>query len=138
MVKNRYPSIRKMEKILVKKKLRITPQRLQIAVRVLSKHHHFTADEIVAWSSKLKFKLSRATIYNTLNDFVSAGLLKSFYSITIDKLIFDSNTSQHFHFVDKLTNKISDIDPSIFKIKKNALIGYKVDDTEVVLRGRKL
>jgi Fur family iron response transcriptional regulator len=127
-----------MEETLKARGLRYTPQRLQIALRVLNKHNHFTADDIVAWSSKLKFRLSRATVYNTLNEFVAVGLLKSFYSTSLDKLIFDSNTSSHFHFLDTLTNEIFDVDSQVLVIKPKALTGYHIEETEVLFRGRKL
>jgi Fur family iron response transcriptional regulator len=129
---------KKMEETLKAHGLRSTPQRLQIALRVLPQHQHFSADDLVAWSSKLKFKLSRATVYNTLNEFVAVGLLRSFYCSSMDKLIFDSNTGNHFHFLDTVTNQIFDIDSSSLIINPNALTGFQIEGTEVFFRGKKL
>ena len=62
MVKKPDQERKKMEDLLKARGLRLTPHRIQIALKVLSKHDHFTADDIIAWSSKLKFRLSRATV----------------------------------------------------------------------------
>ena len=128
-----------MEERLKTHGLRITRQRLQIAIRVLSKHDHFTADEIIAWSVQSKIRLSRATVYNTLNEFVAVGLLRSFQfsSASGDKLIFDSNIGSHFHFLDTLTHQIFDLAPGSVSVKTKDLNDYHIDETEVFFRGRK-
>ena len=128
-----------MEERLKTHGLRVTPQRLQIALRVLSKHDHFTTDDIIAWAAKSKLKLSRATMYNTLNEFVAVGLLKSFRLTTPsgEKSVFDSNTCSHFHFIDTVTHQIRDLAPGSVSVKTKGLSEYHIEDTEVVFRGRK-
>ena len=129
----------KMEERLKTHGLRVTRQRLQIALRVLAKHDHFTADEIIAWSVKSKLRLSRATVYNTLNEFFAVGLLKSFRlaSPSGEKIVFDSNTGSHFHFLDTANNQIFDLPPGSVTVKTKNLGDYHIEETEVIFRGRK-
>lgn len=125
------------ENLLSNKGLRPTPHRVRIAQRVLKKHDHFTADDICAWASGLKQGLSRATVYNILNEFVAVGLLRSFYSSAIGKTIYDSNTESHFHLYDTSRKEIVDIDPSLVSIDTSALAGFQIDQIEVLLKGRR-
>lgn len=120
--------------------LRATPHRLKIGQRILKEHCHFTAEDLCGWSSTLKTRLSRATVYNILNEFVAAGLLKSFYSGALGKTIYDSNVETHFHFYDSTSKKIMDVDPSLVKIntKEMKSLGFTVDRVEIVFQGRRV
>ncbi len=44
-----------------------------------------------------KIKVSLATVYNTLNQFKAAGLLRE-VAFEGDRTFFDTNTSNHFHY----------------------------------------
>jgi Fur family transcriptional regulator, iron response regulator len=136
--KTELKSDREVRQKLAETGLRLTPHRLQIARQVLKRDNHFTADEIILWASKLKNKLSRATVYNILNEFVAVGLLRSFYSSGQEKLIFDSNTKQHFHFLDLKTNEVFDVDPAQVKFDSRGLVGFKVEEAEVLFKGHRL
>ena len=140
MIKTAVQASFKMEERLKTHGLRVTHQRLQLALRVLSKHDHFTADDILAWSVKSSLRLSRATIYNTLNEFVAVGLLRSFQlsSSSGQKLIFDSNTGSHFHFLDTSTHEIFDLAPGSVSVKVKDLKDYLIEETEVFFRGRRI
>ncbi len=57
---------------------RLTSQRRWIVEQVFSHHDHFDADELMGHLAELisQRKLSRATVYRTLNELVEAGLLR--------------------------------------------------------------
>lgn len=57
---------------------RITQQRRALVDFVFERHDHFDADELIANLSRLtgESKVSRPTVYRTLNELVEAGLLR--------------------------------------------------------------
>ncbi len=57
---------------------RITQQRRVLVDHVFERHDHFDADELIANLARLKEgrKVSRPTVYRTLNELVEAGLLR--------------------------------------------------------------
>ncbi|MBX3021381.1 MAG: transcriptional repressor [Bdellovibrionales bacterium] len=126
-----------MNQLLEKRGLRATPHRVRIAQKVLQEHCHFTAEDICGWAGGLKKRLSRATVYNILNEFVAVGLLKSFYSSALGKTIYDSNTENHFHLYDTDKDQILDVDPSLVTVNTSGLKGYRIDQIEILMKGRR-
>lgn len=57
---------------------RITQQRRALVDHVFERHDHFDADELIANVARLDVhnKVSRPTVYRTLNELVEAGLLR--------------------------------------------------------------
>ena len=60
---------------------RPTPQRFTRQMRdmvnyIFSKHNHFDADQLIEELKQEGFRVSRATVYRTLNKLVDAGLLR--------------------------------------------------------------
>jgi Fur family ferric uptake transcriptional regulator len=57
---------------------RITQQRRALIDHVFERHDHFDADELIANLSRTELgdKVSRPTVYRTLNELVEAGLLR--------------------------------------------------------------
>ena len=118
--------------------LRPTKQRLEIC-RLLfdrKKTFHFTIGHISKiLKKKTNKKISLATIYNTIHSFKKKGYLKEI-SINRDKSYFDTNTSNHHHFLDINTNELIDLkkeDVNKIKIKKN-LPGKKIQSIEVLVK----
>tara|TARA_Y100001936_G_C15490420_1_gene368096 strand:+ start:66 stop:482 length:417 start_codon:yes stop_codon:yes gene_type:complete len=118
--------------------LRPTIQRLEICKLLFDrkKTFHFTIRDV---SNILKKegnkKISLATIYNTVHSFKKKGYLKEI-SISKDKSYFDTNTSNHHHFLDVNTNQLIDLkkeDVDKIKIKKN-LPGKKIKSIEVLVK----
>ena len=118
--------------------LRPTKQRLEICKLLFDrkKTFHFTISDL----SKILIKetdekISLATIYNTIHSFKKKGYLKEI-SINSEKSYFDTNTSNHHHFIDESTNEIVDLyanDLSNIKIKKN-FPGKKIKSIEVLVK----
>jgi Fur family transcriptional regulator, ferric uptake regulator len=57
---------------------RITQQRRALIDHVFERHDHFDADELIANLARVDLggKVSRPTVYRTLNELVEAGLLR--------------------------------------------------------------
>ena len=118
--------------------LRSTKQRLEICKLLFDrkKTFHFTISDL----SKILIKetdekISLATIYNTVHSFKKKGYLKEI-SVNSEKSYFDTNTSNHHHFIDERTNEIVDLhtnDVSNIKIKKN-FPGKKIKSIEVLVK----
>ena len=64
-----------LDKHLEIKGLRKTPERYAIINEIYSFDHHFDADELYSQMIKKKYRVSRATIYNTLELLVSIELV---------------------------------------------------------------
>ena len=65
-----------IEERLKKAGVQPTAQRIAICRFVLCQADHPTADQVKAWADKNFPKMSLATVYNTLNLWVEAGLLQ--------------------------------------------------------------
>ncbi len=97
------------EELLNEKGVKPTPQRMVITQYLLSTDSHPTADDILAAvADKLPVSLSRATVYNTLNTLVDAGVIREVFTEP-GRTRYDANTSDHHHFVDVKSGKIVDI-----------------------------
>ena len=118
--------------------LRPTKQRLKICKLLFDrkKTFHFTISDLSKILKKeTDEKISLATIYNTVHFFKKKGYLKEI-SVNSEKSYFDTNTSNHHHFIDESTNEIVDLhadDVSDIKIKKN-FRGKKIKSIEVLVK----
>jgi Fur family iron response transcriptional regulator len=70
--------------------IRITEQRLQIASILLSAPQHLSAEQIAEALRREGARVSKATVYNTLNLFAAHGLIRQL-SVDGDCAWFDSN-----------------------------------------------
>ena len=118
--------------------LRPTKQRIKICKLLFDrkKTFHFTINDISKILKKeTSNKISLATIYNTIHSFKNKGYLKEI-SINRDKSYFDTNTSNHHHFLDVNTNELIDLknqDVHNIKIKKR-IPGKKINSIEVLVK----
>ena len=118
--------------------LRPTKQRLEICKLLFDrkKTFHFTINDLSKiLRDKINKKISLATIYNTIHSFKNKGYLKEI-SINRDKSYFDTNTSNHHHFLDINNNQLIDLkieDVDKIRIKKN-IPGKKITSIEVLVK----
>ncbi|MDH3659854.1 MAG: transcriptional repressor [Alphaproteobacteria bacterium] len=118
--------------------LRPTRQRLALAKLLLENHHrHITAEELFHEARTGGIMVSLATVYNTLHQFTSAGLLREVV-VDLGQSYFDTNTSHHHHFFDEATGKLSDIPDDHIEISRlpTAPEGQEIDRVEVIVRLR--
>ena len=83
--------------------LRPTRQRLQL-LRVLGEggHRHLTAEQLSAEARAAGLNVALATIYNTLNQFTQAGLLREVVVEPGRSLFSDTNLGPHHHFLRRI------------------------------------
>lgn len=89
--------------------LRATCQRLAIARLLLDgRHRHVSAESLALEVRDAGNRMASGTIYNTLNQFTQAGLLRK-VPISGERCVFDTNTEHHHHFYDRSTGVLTDI-----------------------------
>ena len=118
--------------------LRPTRQRLALAKLLLENdHRHVTAEDLFHEARSNGIMVSLATIYNTLHQFTSAGLLREVV-VDMGQSYFDTNTSHHHHFFDETTGKLSDIPEDHVAISRlpTPPAGQEIDRVEVIVRLR--
>ncbi len=118
--------------------LRPTKQRLKICKILFQRKEtfHFTvADLSKILTQKTKQKISLATIYNTVHSFKKKGYLKEI-AINSDKTYFDTNTSDHHHFLDVNTNELIDLkNQDVKKVNiMKTIPGKKIKSIEVLVK----
>ncbi len=88
--------------------VRPTAQRLKIASLLLSRPRHLSAEQILSALRTDGMRVSKATVYNTLNLFAAHGLVRQLI-MGGDRAVFDSLTAPHFHLHDIETGALTDI-----------------------------
>jgi len=85
-----------------------TMQRVEIGQLVFAGPQHLSAEQILERLRVAGLRVSKATVYNTLNLFAARGLVRQ---INFDpaRTCFDSNTSAHYHFHNLDTGELSDV-----------------------------
>ena len=97
------------------KRVNLTKHRKTIYDIISLSGEHLSADEIISILRREAHKISRATVFNSLNFLESNNYLKSF-SIFGSKKVYDSNLCDHHHIYDLDSNKLHDV--SVDKFKK--------------------
>ena len=89
--------------------LRPTRQRLLIAGLLLDgRHRHVSADSLAREIRETGTHMAGGTVYNTLNQFTDAGLLRR-VTVHNEHSVFDTNTDHHHHFYDSERDQLIDI-----------------------------
>ncbi len=118
--------------------LRPTRQRIKLGELLFAKgHRHVTADQLFGEALEAGMRLSLATVYNTLNQFTEAGLLRR---IGPDgaRSFFDTNTGVHPHFYVEGEDILIDIPESlVFRHVPGALPGYEMSRLDVIVHLRR-
>ena len=117
--------------------LRPTRQRVNICKILFDRKNtfHFTIYDLNKILLDKNEKVSLATVYNTVHALKKRGYLKEI-SINAEKSYFDTNTSNHHHFLDENTNTLLDLkEREIGKIKvKKKIPGKKIKSIEVLIK----
>ena len=88
--------------------LRPTRQRVALARALFGGgHRHVTAESLHAEVKASRMPVSLATIYNTLNQFRDAGLLREVV-VAPGRSYFDTNTHHHHHFFVETDGELRD------------------------------
>ena len=118
--------------------LRPTRQRLALAKLLFDgDDRHVTAEVLHAEAQGAKVRVSLATVYNTLHQFTSAGLLRE---VVVDpgRSYFDTNSSDHHHFFFEGRGTLLDIPGESVSLRgvPEPPVGMKISRIDVVVRVR--
>ena len=119
--------------------LRPTRQRIRLAGLLLDgQNRHVSPDEIYEQLNAGPDRLSRATVYNTLRQFCEAGLLSEVHNAG-DTLVYDTNITEHHHFLNVDTGELTDIHTGSVQVGRLPDLpdGYVLDAVELTIRIRK-
>lgn len=119
--------------------LRPTRQRMALAELLFATgDRHVSAEALHGEALAARVPVSLATVYNTLNQFTEAGLLRE-VAIEGNRSYFDTNTSNHFHYFIEGEDRLQDIGSEDIAI--NGLpplpAGTVIDRIDVIVRLKK-
>jgi len=138
MVETKPPAdkLRQLDERLKRAGLRATRQRLELG-RLLFRngHRHVTAEQLYDESLAAGMQVSLATVYNTLNQFSDAGLLRQVV-LNASQTYYDTNMGNHYHFYLSRTQDLVDIDASKVEVRGLPKIpaGQKIASVDVMVR----
>lgn len=114
-----------------------TPQRLVLAEIVFAKPQHVSAEQILAAVRSTGARVSKATVYNTLNLFCERGLLRT-VEVDPTRQFYDSTTDPHHHFYNIDTGELTDIPAGAVDLKVVTELppGTRQAGVDVVVRVR--
>ena len=116
-----------------------TRQRIALA-RILFEggHRDVTAEGLHAEVKATRIPVSLATVYNALNQFRDAGLLREVV-VAPGRSYFDTNTGHHHHFFVETDNELYDFPSDDVKIAglPSPPEGTKVSRVDVIVRVRR-
>jgi Fur family transcriptional regulator, iron response regulator len=118
--------------------IRPTGQRVRIAALLLSAPQHLSAEQILDSLRAAGARVSKATVYNTLNLFAERGLIRQL-SVDGSRAWFDSNVDAHYHFHDVTSGALIDVPvPDVeFSRLPSPPPGTEVAGIDVVIRLRR-
>ena len=139
-----------LKQYLLDKGYRNTPERYSILEEIYNQDYHFNVDDLYLLMMQKKYHVSKATIYNTLEIFLDAGLIrkhqfmeKVLTSSSYEKSYFDR---QHDHLVvykkdsgRNIEEIIEFCDPRIQGIKESIeeAFGVNIDSHSLYFYGTK-
>ena len=123
--------------LLVGREVLPTAQRVDIALVMLARPQHLSAEQIIAAIRAAGLKISKATVYNTLNLFRERGLVRT-VDVDPTRQFYDSSTSAHHHFYNEDTGELTDIAPESVALDVHTALppGTEQTGVEVVVRVR--
>lgn len=96
---------------------------------------HLSADEVHESVAAELPELARATVYNTLNEFVRAGLLRRIDGF--GSALYDHDAdNDHHHFHCDGCGRLFDVEPTGAAAIGVGSGGFEVERTEILFRGR--
>ena len=115
---------------------RLTAQRRVIAEAMAGEHVHLTADEVLERAREALPEVSRATVYNTLNEMVSLGELLEVTHADGRKR-YDPNVAEpHHHLVCVDCGQMLDVHTDAPRLPADQRHGFEVLGVEVTFRAR--
>jgi Fur family iron response transcriptional regulator len=119
--------------------IRPTAQRVRIAGLLLASPQHLSAEQILASLRASGARVSKATVYNTLNLFAKRGVIRQL-SVDGARTWFDSNVAPHYHFHDMDTGALLDVPVPEVEFARLPRLpeGMEMAGIDLVIRVRKI
>lgn len=128
----------KLQKNILKKGLKVTPQRLAVLKFLKKNRIHPTAENVHSALLKDYPSISLTTVYKTLAKFVEEGMVKE-VDIDPNKMRFDICIDDHDHFHCGVCDNIYDIfyDKKnwVDDLQKNNGEAHRVDSVSINVKG---
>ncbi|MEX2504904.1 MAG: transcriptional repressor [Egicoccus sp.] len=115
---------------------RLTAQRRVIAETLAGDHVHLTADEVYARSRAVLPEVSRATVYNTLNELVGMGELLEMTHADGRKRYDPNVEERHHHLVCVSCGRMLDVTADDPHLPEDQQHGFELLAVEVTFRAR--
>jgi Fur family transcriptional regulator, iron response regulator len=116
--------------------LRPTRQRVALARLLLDGiDRHVTAEQLHGEAIAAAIRVSLATVYNTLHQFTSAGLMRE-VMVERGRSYFDTNTDDHHHFFCESTGHLQDIPGELVRVGElpRPPAGAEIRRVDVIIR----
>jgi Fur family iron response transcriptional regulator len=122
------------DEILKKYQIKQTSQRIEVLKYFLANEVHPSAMELVHWMQERGKAISLATVYNTINIFKQAGLIREVKIPNTEKVVYDLNTQDHFHLYDLQTGVLEDLPRSQVHLQVDLPASKRVEDYELIVK----
>jgi len=118
--------------------LRPTRQRVMLGELLFARgDRHVTAEMLYGEAVEANIQLSLATVYNTLNQFTQAGLLRRI-GPDGSRSFFDTNTSVHPHFYLVGEDVLMDVPERLMMAQiPEALPGHEISRLDIIIHIRR-
>ena len=116
---------------------RLSPQRRVVAEVLVGEHVHLTAEQVHERAQRRLAEISRATVYNTLNELVAMGEIAE-VDVTDGAKRYDHNVGEaHDHLVCENCHDIRDVprEGRAPTLASGARAGFVVTGVDITYRG---
>lgn len=124
---------------LRRNKYRVTPERFEILDAVLECNGHFDADELFLKMKSLGSKVSRATVYNTLDKLTECGIVSRYrFGERLARYEIMFGNEHHHHVICRSCGTIEEfVDKRVERLARDAArsLNYQFQDTVLHIYG---